>query len=377
MMSLSDRLAQPIFPGAVIGILGAGQLGKMTAQAAAKLGYRTHVFAPNPGGPAQHVASSVTLADWDDRDALAAFAAQVDVITSEFENIPLQAMQNLSETGTPVRPSPHIIGIAQDRLIEKQTVQASGIKTADYRAIDNLEGLNAEIETLNGAAILKSRRLGYDGKGQIHIAPGLDWAHQKQAWEQIDHYGGGGGAILETVIPFLREISVLTARRPNGAIASYVPVETRHQDHILESCVAPAPSAPETLFMARRIGQLLSEKLALEGVLAVEFFELQDGQLLVNELAPRPHNSGHWTLDGCSCSQFEQLIRAICDLPLGSTEHHSNAEMTNLIGAESVASETLEAMLSESGTCLHLYGKAETRSGRKMGHITRLLPLGP
>jgi len=359
----------PIPPGASIGILGGGQLGRMTALAAARLGYRSHVFCPDADSPTEQVADRATVAAWDDDAALDRFAAQVAVVTSEFENVPMATAERLAAAGIPVRPSPTVLGIAQDRLAEKSAIRALDIDTAPFEAVASAEALSAAIANIGRPAVLKSNRLGYDGKGQAKIDTDTNLT---TAWSAVTgHAGDGAHAILEGFVEFEREISVIAARGPDGALATFVPVENVHEHHILATTTAPAPIAPETAFMAERIGRRLAEGLDVVGLLAVEMFVTTEGHLLVNELAPRPHNSGHWTMDACTCSQFEQLVRAICGLPLGNAERHSDAVMTNLIGEDA---DRWAGILAEPGACLHLYGKAEARSGRKMGHVNRLSP---
>lgn len=359
----------PIQPGATIGILGGGQLGRMTALAAARLGYRSHVFCPDADSPTEQVADRATVAAWDEGAALDRFAAQVAVVTSEFENVPMATAERLAAAGVPVRPSAKVLGIAQDRLAEKRAIRAQDIDTAPFEAVVDLRALDDAVARIGLPAVLKSNRLGYDGKGQAKIDADIDLA---TAWSAvIGHAGAGAEAILEGFVEFEREISVIAARGPDGTMATYVPVENVHEHHILATTTAPAPIAPETAFMAERIGRRLAEGLDVVGLLAVEMFVTAEGHLLVNELAPRPHNSGHWTMDACPCSQFEQLVRAICGLPLGSTERHSDAVMSNLIGEDAGGWADI---LAEPGACLHLYGKAEARAGRKMGHVNRLSP---
>lgn len=356
-------------PGSTIGILGGGQLGRMTALAAARLGYRAHVFCPEADSPAAQVAAAATVAGWDDNAALDRFAGAVDVVTSEFENVPMPAAARLAAAGVPVRPSPRVLGIAQDRLAEKAAVTALDIPTAPHVAVDAAAGLAAAVARIGRPAVLKSNRLGYDGKGQTRIGPDTDLA---AAWAVVaGHAGADAGAILEGEVAFDREISVIAARGIDGRLATYVPVENRHADHILATTTAPAPIAPDTAALADRIARRLATGLEVVGLLAVEMFVTADGGLLVNELAPRPHNSGHWTMDACTVSQFEQLVRAICGLPLGDPARHADAVMTNLIGDAATEWATL---LAEPGACLHLYGKAAARAGRKMGHVNRLLP---
>ena len=350
-------------PGSTIGILGGGQLGRMTAMAAARLGYRTHVFATEPDAPAAQVAGAATIAPFGDAAAVARFAATIDVATFEFENIPSAAVRQVAAE-RPVSPRPEILEITQDRLREKNFLREIGVATTDYREIADPGALAEAARELGVAAILKTVRLGYDGKGQVLVTAETE---TEEAWRQM----GGTLGILECFVDFRCEISVVLARAADGAVAVYPPAENRHVNHILDTTIAPANLPSETAAEAEAIARQIAERLDLVGVLAVEMFVTKAGALLVNELAPRPHNSGHWTIDACLTSQFEQLVRAICGLPLGSTERHADAVMNNLIGHDV---ERWRETLDDPQAKLHLYGKTRVRPGRKMGHITRLLP---
>jgi 5-(carboxyamino)imidazole ribonucleotide synthase len=350
-------------PGATIGILGGGQLGRMTAMAAARLGYRTHVFADEPDSPAAQVSADATVAGWDDDAALGRFAAGIDVATFEFENIPGDAVRKVAVL-KPVMPRPEILEISQDRLKEKNFLNGIGVATTAYREITDAASLGHAVAGLTGRAVLKSARMGYDGKGQVTVDAATE---PSEAWRQM----GGTRGILEAFVDFRCEVSVVVARGTDGTMAAYPSVENRHVDHILDTTIAPATLPPETLREAETIARGIAARLDLVGVLAVEMFVTKDGRILVNELAPRPHNSGHWTIDACATSQFEQLVRAICGLPLGSTERHSDAVMKNLIGSEV---ETWHDAVADPTARLHLYGKRTVLPGRKMGHVTRLLP---
>ena len=352
-----------IEPGAIIGILGGGQLGRMIALAAATLGYRCHVFCPEPDAPAQQVSAEATIAAYDDGTALARFAAAVDVITFEFENVPADTAEILA-AAKPVRPAPDALRIAQDRLKEKDFLRSIGAPTAPYLAVDGAASLQRALREIGPEGVLKTVSGGYDGKGQATIRPDTDLA---EAWRNL----GSDAGILERFIEFTCEISVIVARGLDGRRVAYVPVENRHVEHILDTTIAPARIAPEIGARAEVIAQHIADRLDLVGLLAVEMFVTPAGDVLVNELAPRPHNSGHWTIDACYHSQFEQLVRAICGLPLGSAERHSDAVMKNLIGAD-VAS--WRSVLDEPGARLHLYGKTNPLPRRKMGHVTRLTP---
>jgi 5-(carboxyamino)imidazole ribonucleotide synthase len=350
-------------PGATIGILGGGQLGRMTALAAARLGYRTHVFAEEDDSPAAQVTAGATVAEWDDDVAIARFAAGVDVATFEFENIPADAVRKVAAL-KPVMPRPEILEITQDRLREKDFLNRIGAATTGYREITDADALARALTGLKDRAVLKSARMGYDGKGQVAVAS--DTAAD-EAWRLM----GGPRGILEDFVDFRCEVSVVVARGGDGALMTYPAVENRHINHILDMTIAPATLPPAIARAAEDIARTIATQLDLVGVLAVEMFVTTDGRLLVNELAPRPHNSGHWTIDACATSQFEQLVRALCGLPLGSTERHADAVMKNLIGDEV---ETWREAVADPAARLHLYGKRVTLPGRKMGHVTRLLP---
>jgi 5-(carboxyamino)imidazole ribonucleotide synthase len=354
-------------PGATIGILGAGQLGRMLAMAAARLGLRSHIFAPEPEAPAFDVASATTIAAYEDEAALAAFAAAVDVVTYEFENVPTTCVEFLSAL-RPVRPGVRALSLTQDRLVEKTFLRDLGLATAPFAAVDDAEALARAVAALGRPSILKTRRFGYDGKGQALIGEGGDLAAL---------YAGLGGApaILEGFVDFEREASVVAARGLDGAFAAFDLCENEHERHILARTRVPAAIAPATAARAVGIARQILEALDYVGVLAVEMFVTRaaDGAegLVVNELAPRVHNSGHWTIDGAQTSQFEQHVRAIAGWPLGATTRRGRIEMRNLIGEEAVQ---WREILAQGDASLHLYGKMEVRPGRKMGHVTRVLP---
>jgi 5-(carboxyamino)imidazole ribonucleotide synthase len=358
---------QPLPPGSVIGILGGGQLGRMLALAAAKLGYRCHVFSPEADGPATLVTDRATIAAYDDGAALAAFAAAVDVITYEFENVPAAAAYAVARHA-PIRPTPDVLAICQDRIREKKFLTAVGAPTCRYRSLRSADDLVKALAELHPPAVLKSARFGYDGKGQVAIDAGTDPA---TAWAEMQGSAGDATGILETRVAFTMEISVIVARADSGATAAFVPVQNIHEQHILKRTIAPAPIPAGLADDATVLAGRIAEAIDLVGVLAVEMFVTRDGRLLVNELAPRPHNSGHWTIDACFTSQFEQSVRAICGLPLGTPERHSDAVMENLLGDEVARWQDI---LAEPALHLHLYGKTEIRPGRKMGHVTRLTP---
>jgi len=353
-------LSLPVIPpGSRLGILGGGQLGRMTAMAAARLGYRTVVLAPDEDCIAAAVADAHIRADYADQDALARLAEAIDVVTIEFENVPADALRWLRHR-VPTRPHADILEITQDRLREKTFVSEAGIAVTPFRAVSDEAGLRDARDALGADAILKTRRLGYDGKGQLDLRHATDDA---AALDAI----GRAPAIVEARVAFAAEVSVVTARGANGAVASYPPVENRHRDHILDETIAPAELPRELAVEAVWIAETLASKLELVGLLAVEMFVTTDRRLLVNELAPRPHNSGHWSIDACAVSQFEQLVRAVCGLPLGDPSVYRPARMKNLIGREV---EAWPELLGDPKARLHIYGKKTTRAGRKMGHVT-------
>ena len=359
--------AGPLPPSSVIGILGGGQLGRMTSLAAARFGYRCHVFTPEEDSPAAQVSWRTTVADWRDEQALAAFADHCDVVTYEFENIPSVAAAAVARYA-PLRPGADVLATCQDRINEKRFLGAIGVPTAPWMLAGNVAELRSAVGEMGCPAVLKSARLGYDGKGQVAIGPSSDL---DAAWAETTAAGEIRG-VLEAWVDFTLEISVLVARSVAGDIATYVPVENRHENHVLRRTVAPAPVNAGIACRADEIARCVAERLRLVGVLAVEMFVVADGGVLVNELAPRPHNSGHWTIDGCAVSQFEQCVRTIAGLPLGPTERHANAVMENLLGSEA---DRWRELASDPSARLHLYGKLEARPGRKMGHVTRLSPL--
>ena len=351
-------------PGGTIGIVGGGQLGRMTALAAAPLGYRCHIFCPDTDSPAEQVADRATVAAYDDTDALDRFAADVDVITYEFENLPTEAFARMGRLA-PVRPHWRCLEVAQHRGAEKDFINAQGIGTAPYRLVQDAESLVTALDSIGRPAVLKTTRLGYDGKGQVMIGDNDDAA---QAWGDM----GGAEGILEGFVDFRCEVSAIVARGLDGATAAFDVVENHHEHHILATTTAPALISAELAREAQAMAVTLAKALDMVGLLAVEMFVTSDDRLLVNELAARPHNSGHWTIDACHTSQFEQFVRAVCGLPLGDPSRHSDAVMTNLLGDDI---DAWAALLADPSDHLHLYGKAEARPGRKMGHVTRVMPL--
>ncbi|MDO8606464.1 MAG: 5-(carboxyamino)imidazole ribonucleotide synthase [Phaeospirillum sp.] len=363
----ADSPIRPLPPGSTIGMIGGGQLGRMAAQAAAQLGYLVHVFSPDKDGPAAQVSAAVTVADYSDQAAIEAFARTVDVVTFEFENIPAESVRRMA-SHVPVRPCWSVLEVAQDRINEKRFFASIGVATAPWREVGSLAELTAAVAEIGRPAVLKTARLGYDGKGQVKIGPDTDLA---EAWNAL---GAGlksaGAGVLEGFIDFEGEISVIVARGVDGGWAAFDPVWNIHRDHILDTTTAPAPILPQMAEAAMDIAHRAAEALGVVGLLAVEMFVTKDG-LLVNEMAPRPHNSGHWTMDACVTDQFEQFVRAVCGLPLGSPERHSDAEMKNLIGDDV---DQWLTILGDPHAKLHLYGKAEARPGRKMGHVNRIRP---
>lgn len=347
-------------PGSTIGILGGGQLGRMTALAAGNLGYRCHVYDPDPGGPASQVAAATTVAGWDDAAALAAFARAVDVVTYEFENVPVETVELLLRD-VPVRPGPLVLQVAQHRVEEKKFARHCGLETAPFWGVGSLDELAEGIAAVGVPAILKTCRFGYDGKGQVAIDMDTSLT---EAWLAI----ATDDAILERRIDFVAEISVIVARGTDGETRVFPPALNEHQGGILRRSLAPAPVDPTVTRAAEAAAATLATELDLVGLLAVEMFVTADGRVLINEMAPRPHNSGHWTQDGCATSQFEQLVRAVAGLPLGPTDALFETEMVNLIGEDACA---WPALLADPSAKLHLYGKAEIRPGRKMGHVNR------
>ena len=350
---------------ATIGILGGGQLGRMLALAAARLGFKCHIFCPSPDSPAFDVVHRVTCADYADTEALDRFAADVDVVTYEFENVPAETATFLAAR-VPVLPDPKILATTQDRLAEKNFVASLGIATAPFADVGAAAALAGAIERIGRPAVLKTRRFGYDGKGQTTIKNGAD---PQAAWREV----GGQPCILEAFVPFEREVSVVAARGRDGAVECYDVTENEHRDHILKISRVPAAVSPAGAAEALRIAGAIATKFDYVGVLAVEMFVLRDGGILVNEIAPRVHNSGHWTLDGASISQFEQHIRAVAGWALAKPVRHGRVEMINLIGAEV---EDYAKWLAVPGASVHLYGKATVRPGRKMGHVTRVFEEG-
>ncbi len=362
-MSGTANPKAPVPTGGTIGILGGGQLGRMLALAAARLGLKTHIFCDEEDAPASQVSFATTRAAYDDEEALRVFASQCDAITFEFENVPAKAIAFLEKLKA-TAPHSNALAVTQDRLAEKNLARSLGLATPDFFEVNTEADAKAAFAKLGKPGILKTRRMGYDGKGQAKVASADECATAFTSFN-------GAACILESLIAFDFEASVIAARSRDGSFAAYDPPENRHENHILKYSTVPARLDPRQVKDAVTIAKRIAEALNYVGVLAVELFVAKDGTLLVNEIAPRVHNSGHWTIEACAISQFEQHIRAVAGWPLGDTARHSDAVMENLIGEE--AADYLKLAQSPGG--LHLYGKSEIRPGRKMGHITRLSPL--
>ena len=361
-MSAKTRLS----PGDTIGILGGGQLGRMLAQSAASLGLKTHIYCPDADSPAFDVSASYTVAPYEDTEALNRFANSVSVVTYEFENVPGATAAHLNAK-IPVRPGVRALEVSQDRLSEKQFLSGAGVAIAGFAEINSQDDLEAAVKGFGGQGVLKTRRFGYDGKGQLMIR---DAADAVGAFAKL----GSVPAVLEDLIPFECEVSVIVARDLDGTCASYDIARNHHENHILKTSTVPAGVSKETAETARTMAEQIVSGLDYVGVMGVEMFLVRDTageRLLVNEVAPRVHNSGHWTQDACLTSQFDQHIRAVAGWPLGNAARHSDTVMENLIGFEA---DTWQAILKDPAARLHLYGKAETREGRKMGHVNRISP---
>lgn len=351
-------------PGSRIGILGGGQLGRMLAMAAARLGFDTHIFTPEENSPAARAAARTLVAPYADLDAVARFAAGVDVVTYEFENVPVATARKAGEHAS-LRPGVKALEVCQDRVTEKRFVNAAGIATTPWRAVASADEARDAVAVLGVPCVLKTCRMGYDGKGQQVI---------REAASAAAAFAGLGGVpcILEAFAPFEREVSVVAARGMDGSVQAYPLAQNHHEGGILRTSIAPAPGADALKGEALRIATAILEGLDYVGVLGVELFAMPGGGLWVNEIAPRVHNTGHWTMDACAVSQFEQHIRAVAGWTLGDPAPHSAARMDNLIGDDV---KRWQALAAEPGACLHLYGKGEARAGRKMGHVNRLSPL--
>ena len=353
-------------PNSTIGLVGGGQLGRMSALAAARLGYRCHILTREHDSPAAQVSHAVTISDYEDPVSLRAFAAAVDVISFEFENVSAEGLDLLASL-KPVRPAPAVLRISQDRVVEKTFLNAAGVATAPWRMVETLADLEAAVAALGLPSVLKTTRLGYDGKGQAMLRSPDDLA---PAFERLSPKP----LILEGFIDFAREISVVIARGADGTVSAFDTVENQHRDHILDLTLAPARITDEVNAAAQRIARDVATAVDLVGLLAVEMFVDRTGTVLANEIAPRPHNSGHWTIDACPMSQFEAHIRAIAGLTLPPAVRHSDAVMKNLVGPDDAA--LWPAIVASPGLIPHHYGKAEAHPGRKIGHVTRLFPRG-
>lgn len=351
----------PLPPLSTIGILGGGQLGRMMAMAAAEMGYHVHIYCPEKNCPASEVAKFCTIGNYDDIEALEQFAKSVDVITYEFENIPAAPVAAIAKHAN-IFPSPQILAISQHRVLEKTTINTMGIATAQFTPVSNLEELRNAAKTIGLPAVLKTARMGYDGKGQTILREEDDI---KNAWDTI----ANNDLILEGFVDFTMEISMIVARDAKGNIECYCPVQNTHKNHILHETIAPAPISTKLVSEAENIARKIASELNLIGLLAIEMFVTSDDKIIVNEIAPRPHNSGHWTMDAAVTSQFEQAIRAVCGLALGNTTRLCDARMLNLIGDDI---NDWQNHTAQKNAKLHLYGKKETKAGRKMGHVTFL-----
>jgi 5-(carboxyamino)imidazole ribonucleotide synthase len=351
----------PLTPGSTIGILGGGQLGRMLSNAASQLGFDVCIFTDEHDSPAARVSARTFVAPFDDRGALEEFARHVDVVTTEFENVPAATAKVLMEAGAMVRPHPHVLAVAQDRFDEKSFLASAGIATPHFAAIASQADLDAALIEIGAPAILKTRRFGYDGRGQIRIMTAAD---AENAFEKL-----GAPGILEAFCPFEREISIISARSADGAVAFYDLCENAHKGGILSRTLLPAEAGASATVDAQKAARLVLEAFGYVGVLTIEFFLMADGALIANEMAPRVHNSGHWTIEGALTSQFEQHIRAVSGWALGPTTRIADIEMLNLIGEDAHA---WPALAADPDARLHLYGKREVRDGRKMGHVTKL-----
>lgn len=357
--------ASPLPPGSTIGILGGGQLGRMLSQAASRLGFNVVILDPEENSPAGRVSQGQIVAAYDNATALTVLGQTCEAVTFEFENVPAASVERLVEGGALVAPGPKALAVAQDRIAEKTFLNGVGADTVAFAAVENLDDLISGLKRLGAPALLKTRRDGYDGKGQVWVAS-VEAA--PDAWRAV----GQRPSILEAKAAFDRELSIIAARGRDGQIAVYPLGENIHAGGVLKTTLAPAEVDAKTERRARAIAEAVLEGLDYVGVLGVELFDLGNGLLLVNEIAPRVHNTGHWTQDGCVCDQFEQHIRAIAGWPLGPTTAHARVEMTNLLGDEV---DQWSDLSSEPDARLHLYGKAEARKGRKMGHVNRVRSL--
>lgn len=347
-----------------LGILGGGQLGRMSALAAARLGISCIIFTPEENSPASQVSAETFVAKYDDEAALTEFASKCDTITYEFENIPVKTitfLQNLK----PVYPDEKLLNVAQDRISEKAYLNDLGIPTTRWKAIKSTDDIRNTLSEWNtNEGIIKTTRFGYDGKGQARISSAIDI---ETLWSEFN----GQDLILEEIVPFDCEISIIIARDVKGKSELYGPMVNEHKNHILDRTIMPCPLPEATQEKAKQAAHKLADDLNLVGILTLELFVTTNGEILANEIAPRTHNSGHWTIDACAVSQFENHVRTTCTLPVAPTGRHSDCKMVNLIGDDAKL-ENIEQYLNKENTCLHLYGKQDIRDGRKMGHVTTL-----
>jgi 5-(carboxyamino)imidazole ribonucleotide synthase len=357
---MNPKMNKTLISGSTIGILGGGQLGQMLSMAASRLGFKTHIFEPSENPPASNVSSKFTRAEYDDYDALKQFASSVDVVTYEFENIPTAAL-DIIETQSEIFPNREALKISQDRLIEKEFINKLGFKTASFCEVNSIEELIHAINQIGAPSILKTRRFGYDGKGQVKVHPS---SKPEEIWKNL----GEKALILEGFINFSSEFSVIGSRSKDGQISCFDPGENVHKDGILRTTTVPAHLTNQQKTEAVLITAKILETLKYVGVIGIEFF-LEKNSLVINEFAPRVHNSGHWTQNGCTVDQFEQHIRAITGWKLGNAERHSDVIMENLIGDEIYKTNQL---VEDGSIALHLYGKADVNPGRKMGHFNRI-----
>ena len=353
------------FESITLGILGGGQLGRMSALAAARLGIKVHIYTPEEGSPAGQVAAMTFTGEFDDKKKLKKFAESVDIVSYEFENIPVETARYIRKF-RPVYPDGGLLEISQNRITEKKYLNGIGIPTAKWAPVRGAHDIELAAGKIGGKKfILKTARLGYDGKGQLvhrlNDDPGTSW--RKLNSQEL---------ILEEMVDFSCEVSVIIARDMQGKSALYGPVLNEHKNHSLSRSIVPAPIHPRTAGLARETAHRLADAVGLIGVLAIEMFITKDGGILANEIAPRTHNSGHWTIDACACSQFEQHVRTVCGLPVGEPARHSDAEMINLIGRDVTK---IAKWYKTENACVHLYGKSEIKDGRKMGHVTILKPI--
>lgn len=362
-MSQIKKLAAPVVPGGTIGILGGGQLGRMLALASARLGLKTHVYCHDAHAPAFQVADKHTIGEFGDLAAISKFAAACDVVTFEFENVPAATVEHIAEL-TPISPNATALRITQDRFEEKRFIKSLGLQTAGFAEVNSEAGARAALELVGGNGIMKTRRMGYDGKGQARVSSADEAAMAIKSFRLAP-------SILEAFVDFSFEASVVAARGIDGSFAAFDPPENSHENHILRRSIVPGRLSETQAIEAKSIARAISQTLDYVGVLAVELFVCKDGSLLVNEIAPRVHNSGHWTLEACAVSQFEQHIRAVAGWPLGDPSRHADAVMENILGNEATQWRTYAGRVG----ALHLYGKSEIRAGRKMGHFTTLFPL--